>query len=131
LNQHEPIDPEAEHAGRAIVDSAIAVHRELGPGLLESVYELCLFDELHRRRLRVERQVAAPVSYKDRFIETGFRIDLLVQGAVIVEIKAVDQVLPVHRAQLLTYLKLTRLRLGLLINFNSAPLKSGIQRFVL
>jgi GxxExxY protein len=115
----------------AVVDCAISVHRELGPGLLESVYELCLARELLGRGLLAERQVSLPVVYKGELLEGGLRLDLLVERAVVVEIKAADRVLPIHRAQMLTYLRLGRFRVGLLINFNSAPLKDGIQRIVL
>jgi GxxExxY protein len=129
--QPEPIPPETNRVSQAVVDCAISVHRELGPGLLESVYELCLTRELIARGSVAERQVALPVTYKGEVLEAGLRIDLLVQRTVVVELKAIDQLLPIHRAQVLTYLKLSKLRVGLLINFNSMPLKNGIQRFAL
>lgn len=114
----------------AIVDSSLTVHRQLGPGLLESVYELCLFHELSRRSIPVERQVGFPIQYDDLKIESGLRLDILVDSLVIVEIKAVEKLAPVHQAQLLTYLKLTNKKLGLLINFNVPLIKDGIKRMV-
>ncbi len=114
-----------------VIGGAIEVHRELGPGLLESAYETCLRYELHQRGLRVEHQVAQPVSYKGLELECGYRLDLLVENQVIVELKAVEGILPIHEAQLLTYLKLRNLHLGLLINFNVPLLKNGIKRLIL
>jgi 7-cyano-7-deazaguanine synthase len=111
-----------------IVDSAIAVHRELGPGLLESAYEACLLRELMSRGLAVSSQVEVPITYGGEIIEGGFRLDLLVEELVIVELKCVDHILPVHHAQLLSYLKLSKSPLGLLINFNVKLLKDGITR---
>lgn len=107
------------------------MHRELGPGLLESVYEICLFDELTAKGLHVDRQLALPVNYKGRVLEAGFRIDLLLQRQVVVELKTVEAILPIHKAQLLTHLRLGGFRVGLLINFNSVLIKQGIQRFAL
>lgn len=114
----------------AIVDCSIRVHKELGPGLLESVFEVCLMKELLAEGLTVRRQVALPVFYKGENIGLDFRIDLLVEEEVIVELKAVDTLLPIHEAQLLTYLKLSEMHLGLLINFNVKLLKDGIKRMV-
>ena len=114
----------------AIVDCSIRVHKELGPGLLESVYEVCLMKELLAEGLTVRRQVALPVFYKGENIGLDFRIDLLVEEEVIVELKAVDTLLPIHEAQLLTYLKLSEMHLGLLINFNVKLLKDGSKRMV-
>ncbi len=111
-----------------IVDAAMKVHTALGPGLLESAYEACLTHELRKRNLRVETQVALPVNYDGVEIELGYRIDLLVEGAVIVELKAVRELLPIHEAQLLSYLKLSRKKIGLLINFHVLRLKDGIKR---
>ena len=113
-----------------ILDSAIEVHKQLGPGLLESVYELCLFKELRSRNLFVERQVPVPVVYKGENLNADFRIDLLVEHEIIIELKAVEIILPVHEAQLLTYLKLAEKRLGLLINFNVPKLVSGFKRML-
>ena len=123
--------PEAANvAAAAVVDAAIKVHRLLGPGLLESVYELCMLHELTQRGITVQSQVWLPVVYEDITLDTGLRLDLLVNGQVIVEIKAVEQLERVHTAQVLTYLKLSGLRLGLLINFNVTSLKAGIRRYV-
>ncbi|MHB1414544.1 MAG: GxxExxY protein [Chloroflexota bacterium] len=115
----------------AIIGAAIDVHRELGPGLLESTYEACLTYELRQRGLRVEQQKALPVVYREMRLECGYRVDLIVEGLVIVEIKAVDALAPIHQAQLLSYLKLSGCRVGLLINFNTRMLKEGIRRLVL
>jgi len=115
---------------RQIVDSAFAIHSTLGPGLVESVYEQCLAYELQTRKLRVKRQLQLPVKYRDLVIEGGLRIDVLVEESVVVEIKAVEKILPVHEAQLLTYLKLAGHRLGLLINFNVPLIKDGIRRLL-
>jgi GxxExxY protein len=114
-----------------IVDCAFKVHSRLGPGLLESVYEACLVHELVKKGLKVDRQVALPILYDGLVLESGLRIDLIVEDSVIVELKAVEEVLPVHRAQVLTYLKLARKRLALLINFNVPLIKDGIERIVL
>ena len=113
-----------------IIGSAIAVHRELGPGLLESAYEACLAFELADRGLSVERQKALPVVYHDVRLDCGYRIDLLGEEKVIVELKAVERVKPIHTAQLLSYLKLSGCKLGLLINFNVKVLKNGIRRLI-
>lgn len=112
-----------------IIGSAITVHKELGPGLLESVYQACLHDELKAIGLSVEKEVALPVMYRGRVIsDEGFRLDILVENAVIVELKAVEKISPVHAKQLLTYLKLADKSLGLLINFNVVMLRDGITR---
>ena len=113
-----------------VIGAAIEVHRELGPGLLESVYEECLWHELHLRGLAFKRQVNVPVSYKGASLDSGCRIDVL-EDSVVVEVKAVGQVLAVHEAQLLTYLRLAGKRVGLLLNFNVPVLKDGIVRRVL
>ena len=126
--QIEPI-PEATNAVAAqIVDAAYQVHSTLGPGLLESVYELCLLHERKKRGLRVERQVSVPVIYDGLYLDAGLRLDLVVENLVLVELKAVEMLLPTHKAQVLTYLKLSSHRLGLLINFNSVLIKQGIRR---
>ena len=114
-----------------VVDAAMDVHSALGPGLLESVYEQCLAHELELRGLKVERQVAIPVVYKKAELEVGFRIDLLVQDCLIFELKAVETVLPIHEAQVFTYLRLTDSRVGLLLNFNVVSMKNGIKRIIL
>lgn len=113
-----------------IIGAAIEVHRQLGPGLLESTYEKCLIFELEHSSLSVESQVARPVVYKGITVEAGYRIDLLVEKSVIIELKAVESILPVHEAQILTYLKLSGTKLGLLLNFNVKLMKDGIRRFV-
>ena len=112
----------------AIIGAAITVHRELGPGLLESVYEKCLALELTESGLQIAFQKEIPLTYKGLALESGFRADLIIENKVLVELKSVDQILPVHTAQVLTYLKLSNLRTGLLINFNVPLLKSGIKR---
>lgn len=113
-----------------IVDAACQVHTTLGPGLLESVYEVVLGHEIARRGLEVRRQVPIPVTYQNLRFDMGFRADLIVGGLVICELKSVHQVLPVHKKQLLTYVKLADLRLGLLLNFGAARIKEGISRLV-
>ena len=120
-------DPRTE----SIIAAAIEVHRHLGPGLLESAYEECLCHELYLRGLNFERQVPLPVIYKKLALDCRYQIDLIVQGEVIVELKSVEAVLPVHQAQLLTYMKLAEKRVGLLINFNVPALRQGITRRVL
>lgn len=114
-----------------IIGAAIEVHRELGPGLLESSYEICLCEELRLRSLRYRRQVDLPIRYKGVTLSAGYRIDLIVEETVTIEIKACEEILPVHKAQLLTYLRLTKLKLGLLLNFHTALLKEGIERMIL
>jgi len=113
-----------------ILGAAIEVHRHLGPGLLESAYRACLIDELKAAGLHVRSEVAVPVMYKGRSIEGAYRADLVVEGAVLVELKAVEQILPIHEAQTLTYMRLGNLPLGLLLNFNVSRLKDGIRRFI-
>jgi GxxExxY protein len=114
----------------AVIGAAIEVHRHLGPGLLESAYEECLCYELSLLGLRFERQVHVPVDYKGLHLDCAYRLDLLVEGIVIVEIKAIDDLLPIHKAQLLTYMRASGKNLGLLINFNVSVLKNGIKRIV-
>ena len=114
----------------AIIDAAMKVHSVLGPGLLESAYETCLKHELRQRRIFVESQVTLPIVYDGVLIDAGFRADLMVEGQVIVELKAVEKITPLYEAQLLTYLKLSKLKVGLLINFNVLHLKEGIRRIV-
>ena len=113
-----------------IVDSALRIHRTLGPGLLESVYQAALNYELQKRGLRVVQQLGVPVYYEGVKLEVGFRVDLLVAQKVIIEIKSVEALAPIHRKQLETYLRLTNLHLGLLLNFNMELMKDGIQRVV-
>lgn len=113
-----------------IIGAAIEVHRDLGPGLLESAYETCLAFELVERGLKVEQQKPLPVVYREVKLDCGYRLDLLVEEAVIVEVKAVDRLAPIHKAQLLSYLRLSGCKVGLLINFNVKVLKDGIRRVV-
>jgi GxxExxY protein len=127
----EPLPQRTQEIGTSVLDAAFAVHRTLGPGLLESTYEICLEHELCLRGHEVQRQVALPVVYDTIKLDAGYRIDLLIDGAVIVEVKSVETLAPVHEAQVLTYLKLSSRRLGYLINFNVALLKQGIKRMIL
>jgi GxxExxY protein len=113
-----------------IIGAAIEVHRHLGPGLLESAYEECICQELGERGVRFERQKSLPVTYKGTNLDCGYRLDLVVDGLVILELKAVDRLEPIHTAQLLTYLKLSELKLGLLVNFNVQFLRTGVKRIV-
>src|SRR5262245_45893933 len=129
--EHEPLPRSTEETARDVVDAAIAIHRVLGPGLLESAYEVCLAHELEKRGRSVLRQVALPVVYDTIKLEAGYRIDLIADGSVIIEVKSVDAIAPVHEAQLLTYLRLSGRRLGFLINFNVVLLKQGIKRLIL
>ena len=124
----EPIPEEWNRITGQIVDAAYHVHRALGPGLLESVYEVCLDHELRKRRMHVVRQEVLPIAYDGITLDAGLRLDLLVENAVGVEIKAVERLMPVHKAQVLTYLKLSGYRLGLLINFNEGIIIDGIKR---
>ncbi len=114
----------------SIIGAAIEVHRALGPGLLESAYETCLAYELAQRGLKVEQQKPLPVVYREVKLDCGYRLDLLVEDAVVVELKSVEQLHPIHQAQLLSYLKLSGRKVGLLINFNVTLLKDGIRRVV-
>jgi GxxExxY protein len=115
---------------KEVIGAAIEVHRNLGPGLLESAYEECLCYEFDRRGIRYERQKPLPVTYKDTRLDCGYRLDVVVNDLVILELKAVDQIQPIHSAQVLTYLKLSNLKLGILINFNVTVLKNGVKRIV-
>ena len=127
----EPISEPVERIGRAVVDAALTVHRALGPGLLESVYETCLAEELRQRGLATERQIGVPVVYGDVLMDVGFRLDLLVERSVVVEIKSIDALASIHTAQVLSYLRFSGHRLGYLINFNTTLLKHGLRRLVL
>jgi len=130
MNQFDPIPAETEAIATKIVEAAFRVHATLGPGLLESVYEACLCRELSKQDIGFQTQVSLPVIYDGLRLDAGLRLDLLVADAVIVELKAVEKMLPLFEAQLLTYLKLTGLRLGFLINFNVPVIKDGIRRLV-
>jgi len=122
---YAPIPPEVEAVARSVVDAGFRVHEALGPGLLESAYEHCLAYELERRGRHVLRQVALPIVYDAVKLDAGYRIDLLVADAIVVEIKSVESLAPIHQAQLLTYLKLSGRRLGFLMNFNVPLFKRG------
>lgn len=124
------MDPHTEKLATEVVDAIFAVHRELGPGLLESVYEECLSLELRSRGIRHERQTAVPVVFRGQRVDIAFRVDLIVDGRLLLELKAVESLLPVHKAQAITYLKLLRLPLGLLVNFNVPLIKDGIKRVI-
>lgn len=117
-----------EATARIIVDSAVKVHRALGPGLLESAYKFCLAYELRKRGLRAETEVVLPIVYDGQHLDAGYRIDMLVEDCIIIENKVVDKLLPVHEAQLLTYLKLRNCRLGFLLNWHVDLMKHGIKR---
>jgi GxxExxY protein len=113
-----------------IIGAAIEVHKRLGPGLLESACEACLAHELTLRNLKVNQQVPVPVIYSETKLECGYRIDLLIEGRIVVELRSVESLAPIHEAIILTYLRLSRHRIGLLINFNVAVLKDGVRRFI-
>lgn len=127
----ESTNPELERIARIVVDCVFRVHSNLGPGLLESVYSICLAHELRRRGLKVEREVKLPILYDDVRLESGLRLDLVVESAIIIETKAVERLIPLFDAQLLTYLKLTGHTLGFLANFNVALIKDGLKRIIL
>ena len=122
------IPDEIERMATIAVDAAFAVHSECGPGLLESAYEACFARELELRGIRFRRQVPVPLNYKGKLIEVGFRADILLERRLLIELKAVERVIPVHKAQVITYLKILRLPLGLLVNFNEVLIRDGIQR---
>ncbi len=130
MNTFEPIPANVESVAAKVVDAALQVHRGLGPGMLEAVYEACLCHELSKRGIHCSRQCGLPITYDGIRLDAGLRLDLLVEDCVIVELKAVEQMNPLFDAQLLTYLKLTGKRLGLLINFNVPLLRDGIKRIV-
>ena len=122
---------EFDDLSNRVIGCAIEVHRHLGPGLLESAYEQCLAHELSRNDIGFKLQLAQPVRYKDVFLDCGYRIDVLVENQLIIELKSVEKLLGIHEAQLLTYMKLAGVNLGLLMNFNVTNLKDGMKRFVL
>ena len=126
----EPVPNDVERAGKALLDAAYYVHTQLGPGLLESVYEECLIRTLRKRGVQAANQVSLPITFDGETLETGLRIDVLVENSVIAELKSVDTVPPIVQSQLLTYLRLTGQRLGFLVNFNVIHLRDGIQRMV-
>jgi GxxExxY protein len=124
------LEKERNNLSKIILDSSIKVHKQLGPGLLESVYEVRLYKELTNINIACQRQVYLPIVYKNEKLDADFKIDILVENEIIVELKAVEQMLPVHHAQILTYLKLYNKRLGLLINFNTPKLIAGFKRII-
>jgi GxxExxY protein len=119
-----------EAIAKEVVDACIQVHRALGPGLLESTYQKCLLYELSSRGLKVTSEVSIPVVYKGVELDCGYRIDILVEDVIVLELKSVEKLLPVHSAQIITYLKLANKRLGFLLNFNVSLMKNGLNRFV-
>lgn len=121
---------ELERLGAIVVDAALAVHSALGPGLLESAYQACLVHELRQRGIVVQCEVPFPVFYSGLTVDTGYRVDLVIEGEILVENKALHVIAPIHRAQLLTYLRMSNLRLGFLINWNVPRIKDGIKRLV-
>lgn len=127
----EPLLAATERVGRSVLNAAFSVHKALGPGLLESVYEACLAEELRQAGLTVERQAGIPITYGAVRMDVGHRVDLLVERAVVVEIKSIDALASSHTAQILTYLRFSGMRLGYLINFNTVMLKHGLRRLVL
>lgn len=131
MKTYVKLDASVERVAKEIVDAGMEVHRTLGPGLLESVYERSLAFEIEARGLQVDRQLIVPAAYKGLHFSYGFRLDLLIERQVIIEIKAVSTLLTAHRAQVLTYLKLMDLRLGFLMNFHAPILKNGIKRIIL
>ena len=131
LRKDIKLDKETEAVATAIVDCAYKVHKQLGPGLLENVYEMCLVHELHKKGINTKTQVAMSIVYDGIKLDAGLRVDLLVNKKIVIELKAVENILPVHEAQLLTYLKLSNNRLGFLMNFNVPLIKHGIKRMVL
>lgn len=126
----QPIAPEVEKVGKAVLDAAFKVHTTLGPGLLESVYETTMAYEVRKSGLTVDTQVALPIIYDGQKLASALRLDMLVERCVIVELKSVETMNPVYEAQIMTYLRLSAIRLGFLINFNVKHLKDGIKRFV-
>jgi GxxExxY protein len=129
--KYAPLSDKEEEIAKHIVDSAFQVHNPLGPGLLESVYEVCFCHELESQGLSLKKQVSFPITYKNKKLDSGLRIDILVEDLIICELKAIENLLPIYEAQVLSYLKLTKKRLGFLINFNVEMIKKGIKRIIL
>ena len=129
-NQYQPIPDDLERIGKLVVDAAYTVHRNLGPGLLEKVYEVCFCHELKKRGLNFERQIFLPIIYDNIEFDEGLRLDVIVENRVICELKAAESIKPIWEAQIISHLKLTNNRLGYLINFNVLVIKDGIRRFV-
>ncbi|MFY9234350.1 MAG: GxxExxY protein [Fimbriimonadaceae bacterium] len=131
MDKFVPISPEGEAMATQVVDAAFRVHSGLGPGLLEATYVACLVYELKKRGLLVRTQVSVPLTYDEVHLQVGYRIDILVEESIVVEVKAIEALHPVHEAQVLTYLRFSEHRLGFLINFNVGLIKSGIRRLIL
>lgn len=131
MNTFEKLSMEEERLGKEIIDCAYQVHVNLGPGLLEKIYETCFCHELRKKNLKVMSQISVPIKYDGLIFSEGFRIDVLVENKVICELKAVNEMNQVYEAQVLTYMKLTKKRLGFLINFNVPLIKNGIKRIIL
>ena len=129
--KYRPLSSKEERIGKLIVEAAFKVHSALGPGLLESIYEECFCHEIHKRKLTFRKQIQVPVIYEGIHFETAFRLDVLVEESVICELKAVEMLIPLHQAQLLSYLRLSQKRLGYLINFHTPLIKNGIRRIIL
>jgi GxxExxY protein len=126
-----PLSPDLEDLARSVIDAGFQVHRAMGPGLLESVYEACLRIEFDKRGIAFESQAGIPIVYSGVRLESGLRLDLLVEKSLIVEVKSTDKLVPIHQSQLLTYLRLSGLRLGLLMNFNVLKFSQGVKRVIL
>ncbi len=131
MNNFKELSPDEERIGKEIVDCAYKVHSNIGPGLLEKIYETCFCHELSKKGLKFSSQVSVPIKYDGLIFNEGFRIDVLIEDKVICELKAVNEMNPVYESQVLTYLKLTNKRLGFLINFNVPLIKNGIKRIIL
>src|SRR5208283_903448 len=131
MGTSESISRELDQIARSVVDCAFTVHKEIGPGLLESVYEACFCEELRSRDIHFQKQVSLPIKYKTLRLESGLRLDLLVSDSIVVELKSVARIEPIFKAQLLSYLRLSGLKLGFLINFNVSLIKDGIFRVAL
>jgi GxxExxY protein len=131
LKRRSPLSAEEEEVGRAVVNAAFHVHKTLGPGLLERLYEVCFCHVLTEKGFRIQRQIDIPIVFEDMTFEEGLRLDVMVNDLVVCELKALEQVHPVWQAQLLSHMKLTEKRLGYLINFNVPLIKDGIQRIIL
>lgn len=124
------MNQEVNHTTRELMDCFLTVHKQMGPGLLESIYEECLCYELKKRNISFERQKALPLRYDRAILESGLRLDLVVDGKVIVELKSIEKILPVHEAQVISYLKLADMEVGFLVNFNTPLMRDGVKRFV-
>ncbi len=129
--EHQGVDPRIDAVARQVVDAGLKVHKALGPGLLESAYEHCLTHELRSRGLTVARQIPLPITYEGLQLDAGYRLDLMIEDSIIVEVKSVEALTRLHEAQIVTYLKLSKRRLGFLMNFNVPLFKQGVRRLVL